>query len=102
MVYDDWFETVHSSETEPPDQWNKMLAFQWFRSSIDDEDVLPDLDSEWLTPEEQQNMLQRQRLEREKTEMVFDEKEAKPLTSQASVLPSPSDNLSSSTLPQFT
>ena len=54
MVYDDFFETVHSDEGQEPSEWPDLLAFSRFQSDFDSEDYLPELDDEWLNPEELQ------------------------------------------------
>jgi hypothetical protein len=52
VVYDDLFETVHSSALEVPDSWPDLFTFNQFRSNFDDENFVPDLTDEWLTPVE--------------------------------------------------
>ena len=51
-VYDDYFETVHSSEDEEPQSWPELVTFQTFRNDIDDEDYVPLLADEWLNDAE--------------------------------------------------
>ncbi len=53
-VHDDFFETLQASSTKPPDNWEELIVFQTFRSDLDDDDFIPDLDSEWLTAEDTQ------------------------------------------------
>ena len=54
VLYDDYFETVFSSPEQEPDSWEKIVVFQSFRSSLeeDDEFLNYDLDPEWLTDTE--------------------------------------------------
>jgi hypothetical protein len=55
VVYDDFFETVHSDGTDPPEVWAEMITIQAFRSEsidYDDPDNLPELSDEWLNPSE--------------------------------------------------
>ena len=52
MVYDDFFETVHSDETKEPKEWEEMLAFNRFKSDVDEEGYVPDLSDEWVSTEE--------------------------------------------------
>jgi hypothetical protein len=51
VVYDDYFETVHATDTEPA-VWKELVSFQTFRSEYDDEDYVPELGDEWLSTEE--------------------------------------------------
>jgi hypothetical protein len=60
VVYDDLFETVHASAEEAPASWPDLFTFNRFKSDYDDEDFVPALPDEWLTPVE---LSQRQRQE---------------------------------------
>jgi len=51
-VYDDYFETVHSSEDEEPKSWPELITSQTFRNDLDDEDYVPLLADEWLNEAE--------------------------------------------------
>ena len=51
VVYDDLFETVHSSDT-PPDIRPNLIIFNRFKSDYDAYDFVPDMTNEWLTPVE--------------------------------------------------
>ena len=61
LVYDDWFETVHSSPDVEPPEWDHLCTFQRFETSFD-EDTAPCLSDEWLTPDEQVTNAARRRL----------------------------------------
>jgi hypothetical protein len=61
VVYDDFFETVHATEEEPPAEWNDLVTFNRFDSEYDDEDYRPELSTEWLSPEELNDRHQRER-----------------------------------------
>ena len=50
-VHDDHFDTIHCSDTTPPDNWDELVVMQSFRADLDDDDYIPDLDEEWLSPE---------------------------------------------------
>jgi hypothetical protein len=54
VVYDDYFETVHSNGDDPPDEWNELVTVQSLHSNIDEDDPdhLPELADEWLNPAE--------------------------------------------------
>ena len=53
MVYDDYFETVHSDESDqPPPEWADLVTFNSTKVEWDDPDFTPELHDEWLTPEE--------------------------------------------------
>jgi hypothetical protein len=52
MVYDDFFETVHSEEGQEPEKWGELLEFGRFKSDYDDEDYVPELSDEWLNPDD--------------------------------------------------
>jgi hypothetical protein len=48
VVYDDYFETVHASETEAPPQWTDFLTFQDSANEFDDDAYVPELPDEWV------------------------------------------------------
>jgi hypothetical protein len=52
VIYDDFFETVHSKEEEEPKEWSELLQFNRFKSDFDDEAYVPELPTEWLNPQE--------------------------------------------------
>lgn len=54
MVYDDFFETVHSDEDQEPKEWLELVTLNRFQSDIDSDDYIPDLPDEWLNPQERQ------------------------------------------------
>ena len=45
LVFDDWFETVYSSLTEQPEEWEDMCQFNSFQTEFDGEP--PPLGSDW-------------------------------------------------------
>ena len=51
VVFDDWFETVHSGPELPPEKWEDMCTFQRWEV-VFDEGPAPQLKEEWLSPEE--------------------------------------------------
>jgi Reverse transcriptase (RNA-dependent DNA polymerase) len=54
VVYDDFFETVHSDGADPPDVWSDLIIVQSYRADIDNNAPgdLPELADEWLNPSE--------------------------------------------------
>ena len=46
LVYDDYFETVHSDEANMPEVWPELVECQQFRSEVE-EDKVPKLDKQW-------------------------------------------------------
>jgi hypothetical protein len=50
VVYDKLFETVHDSALETPASWPDLFTFNGFKSDYDNENFLPTLPDEWLTP----------------------------------------------------
>ena len=51
-VYDDFFETIDSTDEQEPAVWPELVVVQSFRSEFNDEDYVPQLPDEWLTPAE--------------------------------------------------
>jgi hypothetical protein len=50
LVHDDYFETVHSSDSDEPEVWKEMVRFQRHYANYDGEvDWLPELSDEWLS-----------------------------------------------------
>ena len=54
VVYDDWFETVTSTEAEEPKNWEEMLIYQCFQCEFEPHVEPPPLSDDWLTDEEVQ------------------------------------------------
>jgi hypothetical protein len=52
LVYDDWFETVHSPADVEPPGWEDMCIFQRFEVAFEEDVQVPLLADEWLTPAE--------------------------------------------------
>ena len=50
VVYDNLFQTVHSSEGKPPAKWPYFLIFDHFCSDFDESYFVLELSYEWLTP----------------------------------------------------
>ena len=65
LVFDDWFETVHSSPNEEPAVWKELVQFQSFSNEFDDDQYVPELGKEWLNEEEKQQREERDRNRRE-------------------------------------
>ncbi len=56
VVYDDFFETIHADDQgHPPAEWADLVTFNRTQVEWDDPDYAPELDSEWLSPEELQD-----------------------------------------------
>ena len=51
LVFDDYFETVHTGEDQEPPVWSELITFQYLRSEYDDEYYVTNLSYEWLEPE---------------------------------------------------
>jgi hypothetical protein len=64
VVYDDLFETVHASALEAPASWPDLFTFSRFKSDFDDEDFVPTLPDEWLTPIELTHRQQQEQAQR--------------------------------------
>jgi hypothetical protein len=54
VVFDDFFETIHTNGNDPPDVWSDLIIVQSFCTNLDDDDPdnLPSLGDEWLNPSE--------------------------------------------------
>ena len=52
LVFDDYFETVHSHEDQEPEVWGELLHLNRFQAELDEDDNLPQLPDEWLNGEE--------------------------------------------------
>jgi len=56
VVHDNFFETVYADGTEPPPEWAELVTLSRSMSALeDDDDYVPELKDEWLTPEERQS-----------------------------------------------
>ena len=64
VVYDDLFDTVHASSEEAPASWPDLFTFSRYKSDYDDEDFVPSLSDEWLTPVEQSQRQQQEQAQR--------------------------------------
>jgi hypothetical protein len=51
LVYDNFFETVHNAPGDEPTEWPDLVVFNRFRNEFD-EDGEPELQDDWLSPEE--------------------------------------------------
>jgi len=49
---DDWFETVFYYEDTTPPSWDHLSIFNRYKVQFDDANLVPDLQDEWLSPEE--------------------------------------------------
>ena len=52
VVYDSYFETVHSDSLTPPEVWDELLIFNRYQANFDENEYVPELSNEWLSPEE--------------------------------------------------
>ena len=68
LVYDDYFETVHSREDQEPASWNELLCFNRFQTEFDEDQNVPDLPDEWLNPQEM--VQRRERRERDRDNIM--------------------------------
>ena len=52
VIYDDFFETVHTIGDNPPDIWSDLFIVQTYHAHLndDDPDSIPELSDEWLNP----------------------------------------------------
>ena len=56
LVYDPWFETTYAEENKPPADWEDLLMHQRYQCPLDLENDGPcPLNTEWLSPEDQQS-----------------------------------------------
>jgi len=56
VVHDDFLETVYSDSSEPPAKWAKLVTLSCSSCAFDnEEEYVPELNDEWLTPEEPQS-----------------------------------------------
>jgi Reverse transcriptase (RNA-dependent DNA polymerase) len=65
LVYDDYFETVHSREDQEPENWGELLRFGRFQTEFDEDDGVPELPDEWLNPQELVERTTRRQQERD-------------------------------------
>jgi Reverse transcriptase (RNA-dependent DNA polymerase) len=54
LIFDDWFETVYSSDETIPDSWDSLCIFERFETAFEEGEP-PPLSQEWFTPDEQAN-----------------------------------------------
>jgi hypothetical protein len=66
LVFDDFFETVFSDGEQEPSVWPELVTFQSFANDFDDKGYHPELANEWLNPDELQERVTRQQLERDR------------------------------------
>jgi hypothetical protein len=54
VVYDDFFETVHTNGDDPPDVWSDLVIVPTYHAHLDDDapESIPELSDEWLNPSE--------------------------------------------------
>ena len=52
LVFDDYFETVHSHADQEPEVWGELLHLNRFQAELDEDDNVPQLPDEWLNHEE--------------------------------------------------
>ena len=64
VVYNDLFETSHSSDDTRPAVWTDIIIFSHFKSDFDENDSVPNLANEWLTPVEVTNRHQAEQSQR--------------------------------------
>ena len=76
LVYDDYFETVHSRDDQEPASWNELLRFNRFQTEFDDDQDVPDLPDEWLNPQEMQIRIDRRQRDRDN---IMDRGDAAPI-----------------------
>lgn len=73
VVYDDFFETVHNDENEEPEEWEDLVIYNSFRNDFDDPQAAPELNEEWLSPEEAYDRKRRE-LERKEAQRPPEQK----------------------------
>ena len=94
VVYDDFFETVHTTgDDPPPDDWADMILMQSHRAPIDtdDSDYLPELSDEWLSPSELADR-RRRLLERKKAQQQLQVNDKNPDAADTKHPPSTDDS----------
>ena len=52
VVYDSYFETVHSDSLTQPEVWDELLIFNRYQANFDENEYVPELSNEWLSPEQ--------------------------------------------------
>jgi hypothetical protein len=75
LVFDDFFETVNSTEEEEPKEWEDLVVFNQYKNDLDDDDGSLELTDEWLSPEELFERKQ-QRMEERDDAIDFNRKQA--------------------------
>ncbi len=65
VIYDDFYETVHSNEDEPPAEWHELFTLNRFNIEYEDEGYIPELANKWKSPEELQAQQQAKAAQRQ-------------------------------------
>jgi len=52
VVHDDMFETVYTDGADPPQEWYELFTLNCFHTPIKEDTYMPELNNEWLRPEE--------------------------------------------------
>jgi len=52
IIMDDWFKTVFYDEDTTPPSWDHLSIFNRYEVQFDDANLVPDLQDEWISPEE--------------------------------------------------
>ena len=50
LVFDDFYETVHSVANETPHIWEELVIFNRHKANFDEEGFVPELAEEWQNP----------------------------------------------------
>jgi len=54
VVHDDLFETVYTDGVDPLQEWYELFMLNCFNTPIEEDTYMPELNDEWLMPEELQ------------------------------------------------
>jgi hypothetical protein len=65
LVFDNYYETVHSREDQEPARWGEMLQFNRFQAGYDEADYVPELSDEWLNQDELRVRVEQRQQERD-------------------------------------
>jgi len=61
VVHDDFFDTIYSDGMKPPAKWAELVTLSCSSCAFnEEEEYIPELKDEWLTPEECQSQQQQQ------------------------------------------
>ena len=75
VIYDSYFETVHSTQEEPPQIWDQLVVFNRSLANFDEKQNLPELSDEWMDPEEckdhEETSKQKKELDRKEDEVQW-------------------------------